>query len=232
MSIVKERCLLDCRFSPIHFINSFFILFINRENGRYYIELWTHNHCTIQAVNCERTTQSNRTRATRGEATFTDPAQGHHPKTFTAGQSQISDQHGSSSQNFSALRRNSSKSVQVKAILVTPPHVQKMLSDTTQTSLLSSKRVPRSTACYRNKVKQQKERGERKREYTPRQGANLCRQCNEPKTGPNHRQYFGNWFCRSTATEKEEEWERRMKSRGYGSRKNRSLPTESGKNSH
>ena len=79
--------------------------------------------------------------------------------------------------------------------------------------------VPRSTACYRRKVQRELDQGKRVKRYAPRLGRNICSKCRQPKTAPDHRQHFGNWFCRATSEETESEWEERMRSMGYSSRK-------------
>ena len=79
--------------------------------------------------------------------------------------------------------------------------------------------LPRSTACYRRKVQTELDQGKRAKRYAPRLGRNICSKCRQPKTAPDHRQHFGNWFCRATSEETESEWEERMRSMGYSSRK-------------
>ena len=79
--------------------------------------------------------------------------------------------------------------------------------------------VPRSTACYRRKVQRELDQGKRIKRYTPRLGRNICSKCRLPKTAPDHRHHYGNWFCRATSKETESEWEERMRSMGYSSKK-------------
>ena len=79
--------------------------------------------------------------------------------------------------------------------------------------------VPGSTACYRRKVQRELNQGKRVKRYAPRLGRNICSKCRQPKTAPDHRHHYGNWFCRATSKETESKLEERMKSMGFSSRK-------------
>ena len=98
---------------------------------------------------------------------------------------------------------------------------QPMQSQPMQSQPMQSQQmpVPRSTACYRRKVQRELDQGKRIKRYTPRLGRNICSKCRLPKTAPDHRHHYGNWFCRATSKETESEWEERMRSMGYSSKK-------------
>nr|XP_022333822.1 uncharacterized protein LOC111130858 [Crassostrea virginica]XP_022333823.1 uncharacterized protein LOC111130858 [Crassostrea virginica] len=79
--------------------------------------------------------------------------------------------------------------------------------------------VSGSTACYRRKVQRELNQGKRVKRYAPRLGRNICSKCRQPRTAPDHRHHYGNWFCRATSKETKSKLEERMKSMGFSSRK-------------
>lgn len=78
---------------------------------------------------------------------------------------------------------------------------------------------------YRRKVEKRKKMGEYVRQYNPlwtnQTSAAIAK---KPKAAPSHRQFFGNWYCEETIGESYEDWTKRMRLRGYTSRKRRQPP--------
>ena len=73
---------------------------------------------------------------------------------------------------------------------------------------------------YYIKRKQDKElSGVKSRKYTRSANPIVCGTCGQPRDASLHKQYFGNWYCKSTQTETFEEWRENFKSKGYGKKK-------------
>jgi hypothetical protein len=68
--------------------------------------------------------------------------------------------------------------------------------------------LPRSTRWYRKKREEKKAAGELVRQYKVRRTTKVytCSRCGRSRTPDTHRQYYGQWYCPSTATESFEEW--------------------------
>jgi len=66
------------------------------------------------------------------------------------------------------------------------------------------------TAYYRQQYQKRKERkeaaGKIHRKYTKLTDTRICRACGEQRVQPNHKNYFGNYFCQNTTTGSYEEW--------------------------
>lgn len=72
--------------------------------------------------------------------------------------------------------------------------------------------VPASTRCYRKRKHEREAAGRHFRKYTRRVGPVTCSKCGEPRIGE-HTQYFGYWFCPTTAGVTYEEWLHDIKAR-------------------
>lgn len=73
---------------------------------------------------------------------------------------------------------------------------------------------------YYNKRKQEKEQsGVKSRKYTRSTNPIVCGKCGQPRDPTLHKQYFGNWYCKTTEKVSFEAWRDNLKSKGYGKKK-------------
>ena len=82
--------------------------------------------------------------------------------------------------------------------------------------------VPASTHSYRKRKEEEARTSVvPPKKYKARVGASKCSKCNMDRTtATGHKQYFGNWFCPTTATQTYEEWrEHLQKEKQYKKKK-------------
>ncbi|KAH3848161.1 hypothetical protein DPMN_090518 [Dreissena polymorpha] len=86
-------------------------------------------------------------------------------------------------------------------------------------SSCSAMDVPYTTQQYRKRKIKQQQLGVHTRKYTKKSDKIMCKKCVQERTSAIHRQYFGNWYCSTTATTSFEAWKELLMDRGYGRRK-------------
>ena len=70
---------------------------------------------------------------------------------------------------------------------------------------------------YYYKRKQEKElSGVKSRKYTRSANPIVYGKCGQSRDPTFHKEYFGNWYCKTTVTASFEEWRDNLKSKGYG----------------
>ena len=79
--------------------------------------------------------------------------------------------------------------------------------------------VPSSTMSYRRKRLQKELEGNVQRKRYNRKDGTTCKQCGKERLADNHRQYYGNWWCREKSDKIFEEWVENLKEQGKGKRR-------------
>lgn len=74
--------------------------------------------------------------------------------------------------------------------------------------------IPASTQSYRKRTGERMATGRQTKKYKSRSGPIKCSKCGKERS-KGHKQYFGNWYCPDTSTQKEEEWRAALTAKGY-----------------
>ena len=86
-------------------------------------------------------------------------------------------------------------------------------------NLMADTAASRRSHYYQKRKQDREMAGNRTRKYVRSTKPIVCGKCSKPRDAELHKQYFGNWYCQSTASESYEEWKKELEKKGYGKRR-------------
>jgi len=88
-----------------------------------------------------------------------------------------------------------------------------------EANLMADTPASRRSHYYQKRKQARELAGNPTRKYARSTKPIVCGKCGEPRDAELHKQYFGNWYCQSTASISYEEWKKQLEEKGYGKKK-------------